>query len=156
MLRYEVLILTSPDITSDETSQLEEEVNKLIRKNKGVFISFERWGKLFLAYPIQNNEYGIYFLGRFDVEDTQCRILLDEFRMLFTVKLPTIVMRYLPTRLDMEASLEYHRPDSLEDTPTHDVDTFLRENKMEGLLSSVNGSDDDEENDSNNEYDKES
>src|SRR5690606_31050379 len=100
-----------------------------------------------------NNDYGVYFLGRFDVEDAQCRTLLDEFRMLFTVKLPNVVMRYLPTRLDMDAPLEYHRPDSLEDTPTRDVDTFLRENKMEGLLSSVNGGDDEDMDDEDNDED---
>lgn len=148
MLRYEVLILTSPDITSDETSRLEDEVSKLIRKNKGELISFERWGKLSLAYPIKNNDYGVYFLGRFDVENEQCRELLKEFRMLFSVKLPDVVMRFLPTRLDIDASLDYQRPDSLEDTPTRDVDTFLRENKMEGLLSSVtSGEDEDNDND---------
>jgi ribosomal protein S6 len=148
MLRYEVLILTSPDITSDETSKLEGEVSKLIRKNKGELISFERWGKLLLAYPIKNNDYGVYFLGRFDVEDKQCRELIEEFRALFTVKLPDVVMRFLPTRLDRDVSLDYQRPDSLEDTPSRDVDTFLRENKMEGLLSSVtSGEDIDEDND---------
>ena len=147
MLRYEVLILTSPDITSDENSKLEGEISKLVRKNKGELISFERWGKLLLAYPIKHNNYGIYFLTRFDVENEQCRELLEEFRMLFNLKLPDVVMRFLPTHLDMDASLDYQRPDSLEDTPTRDVDTFLRENKMEGLLSSVNsGEDIDEDN----------
>lgn len=142
MLRYEALILASPDITSDETTTLEAEFAKLVQKNKGELISFERWGKLALAYPIQNNDYGVYFLGRFDVDREKCRTLLDEFHMLFTVKLPHIVLRYLPTRLDMNAPLEYCRPDSLEDTPTRDVDTFLRENKMEGLLSTVSSDED--------------
>ncbi len=137
MLRYETLIMASPEITSDETLALEEVFAKLVKKNKGELISFDRWGKLSLAYPIQNNNYGVYFLGRFDVEDGQCRKLLDEFTMFFTIKLSNIVMRYLTTKLNMEASLEYQRPESLEDTPTRDVDTFLRKNKMEGLISSV-------------------
>jgi len=150
MLRYEILILASPDITSDETTGLEGEVTKLIRKNKGELISFERWGKLSLAYPIQKNDYGVYFLGRFDIEEGQSNTFFDECRMLFTVKLPNVVMRYLPTRLDINDTLEYQRPDSLEDTPTRDVDTFLRENKMVGLISSASSSDDSDEDNSEN------
>ena len=145
MLRYETLILASPDITSDETTQLEEEFGKLVRKNKGDLLSFERWGKLLLAYPIRKNDYGVYFLARFDIENGQATSLLDEFHMLCKVKLHNIVMRHLSTELDMNAPLEYIRPDSLEDTPTRDVDAFLRENKMEGLLSSVSSDDEDED-----------
>ena len=36
-------------------------------------------------------------------------------------------------RLDLKASLEYRRPESLEDNP-QDVDAFLKRNDMEGLL----------------------
>jgi ribosomal protein S6 len=148
MVRYEVLILASPDITSDETAGLESEFGKVVRKNKGELISFERWGKLLLAYPVNNNDYGVYFLGRFDVSSQDGKALLEELRMLFTVKLLNVVMRYLTTHLDSSASLEYSRPDSLEDTPTRDVDTFLRENKMEGLMGSSNDDEDDMADDS--------
>jgi len=46
-------------------------------------------------------------------------------------------MRSLFTHLDPKASLAYQRPKSLEEVPARDVETFLKENKMEGLLSAV-------------------
>ena len=61
---------------------------------------------------------------------------VDEVKSLFAVKFFEVVMRAMITRLDPKQSLEYHKPDSLEDTPsTRDVNTFLKENKMEGLMS---------------------
>lgn len=43
MLRYETLLLAVPEITKDETSSLEKQVDQLIKKAKGSVISFERW-----------------------------------------------------------------------------------------------------------------
>ncbi len=134
MLRYEILMLAVPEITQDESKGLEDRLEKIIEKHKGAIVSFERWGKFRLAYPVNKNDYGIYFLIRFEMEQS-AGPLLEELKALFAVKLNDLVMRYLVSRLDPSAPLIYQRPQSLEDTPARDVDTFLRENKMEGLLS---------------------
>jgi small subunit ribosomal protein S6 len=134
MLRYEILMLSVPEITGDEVKQLEDRLEKTIEKFKGAVISFERWGKFRLAYPIKKNDYGVYFLIRFEIE-TKPSELLEELKAIFAVKLNDVVMRHIISKLDVDASLAYQRPQSLEDTPAHDVDSFLRENKMEGLLS---------------------
>lgn len=131
--RYEVLVLTVPEITQDETKQLETELDRLISKAKGAVLSFERWGKFKLTYPVRGNTYGVYFLARFEAN----ALVLSEIDQLFKIKLHTFVMRHLTSRVKGD-SLEYQRPKSLEETPTsRDMDTFLKENKMEGLLSSV-------------------
>ncbi len=131
--RYEVLIVVVPEVTQDETKQLETELDRLIAKAKGTVLSFERWGKFKLTFPIRRNAYGVYFLVRFESQGS----LLSEMKELFAIKLHGIVMRYLISRLN-GTSLEYQRPKSLEDAPTsRDMDAFLKENKMEGLLSSV-------------------
>ena len=45
-------------------------------------------------------------------------------------------MRHMVSRLDANASAEYQRPKSLEEAPaSRDMDSFLKENKMEGLLA---------------------
>jgi len=138
MVRYETLVLTVPEITGDETKQVEKELTQLVEKNKGSFISFDRWGKYRLAYPVKKNEYGVYFLARFETATSSD--LPKEVANLCKVKLNNIVMRDMTSRLADDASLAYQRPPSLEDTPTtRDVRTFLRENKMEGLLSTVDG-----------------
>ena len=43
-------------------------------------------------------------------------------------------MRIMTVALAPNQSLSYHRPESLEEAPVRDVDTFLKENKMEGLM----------------------
>lgn len=135
MRRYEALILASPEITKDEASFIETEISRLAQAAKGSMISFERWGKFKLAYPVNKNEYGIYFLTRFEVPaGTE---LIEEIKTLFKVKLHEPVMRHVICALDPKQSLTYHRPKSLEEVPaSHDVGAFLKENKMEGLLAS--------------------
>ncbi|MBT3456451.1 hypothetical protein HN446_05295 [bacterium] len=134
MKRYETLILSVPEITADESSWLELEFSKLIQKDKGSLISFDKWGKYRLAYPVRKNEYGVYFLIRFELDSNEVRELFKEMDSFFGVKAQEIVMRTFTSVLDPKDSLEYKKPPSLEDTPSHDVDTFLRENKMGGFL----------------------
>jgi small subunit ribosomal protein S6 len=136
LVRYETLILASPEITGDETRSLEEHVERILKKNEGVSRSFERWGKYRLAYPVRNNEYGIYFLTRFEVDSKKAAEVAQELHALFTLKLPQIIMRFMTNKLDLEGSLTYHKPDSLEDLPTQDVDSFLRENHMNSFIKS--------------------
>ncbi|HEB41877.1 MAG TPA: 30S ribosomal protein S6 [Candidatus Dependentiae bacterium] len=132
---YELLLLTVPEITSDESKNLEKRLNKFVLNYKGSIISFERWGKYRLVYPVKKNDYGIYYLFRFEIpRETE---LIQDVKTLFNVKLNNIVMRNMFTYLDEKASLAYQRPKSLEEVPTRDVETFLKENKMEGLLSAV-------------------
>jgi ribosomal protein S6 len=132
MLRYELLMLAVPEITQDETKGLETSVEKIIKNAQGSMISFERWGKYRLAYPVKKHDYGIYFLVRFEMKDAQP--LLGEMASLFAISLNDLVMRHMVTRLDTNKPLAYDRPPSVEDTPTSDVDTFLRKNKMGGLI----------------------
>jgi len=134
MFRYEILILTIPEITKDEASTLEFQIDKLINSVKGAMISFERWGKYRLAYPVRKNDYGVYFLVRFEVEDKQS--IIEELNRLFSVKFSDIVMRNMVSKLDKNQSLEYQKPPSLEDTPKRHISSFLEE---KGLLKSSRG-----------------
>jgi small subunit ribosomal protein S6 len=134
MVHYETLILAVPEITADETAALEKQFEQVIKKNNGEIRSFERWGKYRLAYPVRHNDYGVYYLVRFDENEENVNQVMKDLHSLFTVKYPQLVMRYMNTHLAPDQSLEYVKPESLEDIPSQDVDTFLRENKMEGLL----------------------
>ncbi|NBP14723.1 30S ribosomal protein S6 [bacterium] len=135
MNRYEILMLATPAITQDEASNVEKGIQEIVKEVKGSVISFERWGKFRLAYPVKKNDYGIYFLTRFEVPTTQP--VLETIKTAFTVKYNEIVMRHVVVKLDTKQSLEYKRPQSVEDAPVaRDVDSFLRENNMEGLRGS--------------------
>lgn len=133
MFRYEILFLAAPEITKDESEGIKGHFSKTIRSHKGEMISFERWGKYRLAYPVNKNEYGVYFLTRFEVDATNKNPLLAALKEAFVFKFNTVVMKSCFEKLDPTASLEYRRPESLEDNP-QDVDTFLKRNEMEGLL----------------------
>lgn len=128
-------MLAVPEITGDEAESLESALNRLIKDAKGTIISFERWGKYKLAYPIRKNDYGVYFLARFEIDEPQA--LLEQIQSLMKIKLSNLVMRYMVSALSPKQSLAYQRPPSLEETPSRDVDSFLKEHKMEGLLSSA-------------------
>lgn len=135
MLRYEMLILTVPEITADEANTIESQINSIIDDAKGSVISYERWGKYRLAYPIRNYEYGVYFLVRYEVNQEGMHQLLNNLHTYFAVKQTELVMRHMITKLANNASLDYKKPESLEDIPTRDINTFLKENKMTGLLN---------------------
>jgi small subunit ribosomal protein S6 len=143
MFRYETLILTIPEITKDESATLEFQVDKLVTKFKGSIISFERWGKYRLAYPVRKNDYGVYFLVRFEVEDN--KTIVTDLNTLFVVKFSDIVMRNLVTRLDPNKPLEYQKPPSVEDAPKRNMSSFMEEKGFfkKGSRPS-HGSDDDD------------
>lgn len=133
MLRYEVLFLTVPEITGDEAGTIESYFSKSVRNVKGNLLAFDRWGKYRLAYSVKHNDYGVYFLTRFEVAAESRDALLKDVKNAFVFKFNNLVMKSMVTRLDEQASLDYKRLESLEDNP-HDVDSFLKKNDMGGLL----------------------
>lgn len=113
--RYEALILTVPEITQDETAAIESSIAKIINDGKGSIISYERWGKYKLAYPIQKNDYGVYFLVRFELPNVD---VLADIRATLMVRYNEVVMRHMIAALDAKQPLTYQRPRSLEEAPT--------------------------------------
>lgn len=122
MLRYELLLLTVPEITEDEAKHLESQLDRMIKAAKGSLISYERWGKYRLAYAIKKNEYGVYYLVRFEVDADST--LVEDMRTLFAVKFNDLVMRHMMHALDPKGSLAYQRPPSLEETPRREGPMF--------------------------------
>lgn len=136
--RYEALMLAVPEITQDETKLLESSIESAVKNAQGSIVTFERWGKYRLAYPVNKNDYGVYFLARFEVP-AEGKVH-EELNSLFSIKFHELVMRNVVTRLDITDSLDYQRPKSLEESPaSRDVDKFLKDNKMTGLLKDRSG-----------------
>ena len=135
--RYELLLLTIPEITQDEAEKLHGQISKIIAQAEGTVLSWDRWGKYLLAYPVNDYEYGVYFLMRFDIPKSNSPAkVVYEIRHTFRVRFTNVVMRHVFEALDPDGSLDYQRPESLEDKPQRDVNTFLKENKMTGLVDS--------------------
>ena len=136
MLRYEVLIVMVPEITNDESSSLELTIGKLIEEHKDILVSFDRWGKYRLAYQVRGNDYGVYFLLRFESTAEHVNSLLAALETSLTVKYHELVMRHLIVKLDPKVSLVYQRPESLEEAPGKGVDSFLKNKRLGGMSDS--------------------
>jgi small subunit ribosomal protein S6 len=134
MVRYELLMLTLPELTTDESVMLESQLQQIVKENRAELISYERWGKFKLAYPIRNYDYGVYFLARFSCSEENKASLLAAVKVFCMVKHTELIMRHMLHALPAVGSLEYYRPESLEEAPSRTVDAFLKENKMTGLL----------------------
>ncbi len=131
MRRYEILLLTVPEITADEVKSIETQVDKVIKQVNGSVILFDRWGKYKLAYPVRNNEYGVYFLNRFEVP--QEANVLEDLKALLMVKLYSVVMRHMVSVLEPSASMVYQRPPSLEETPAREAGSFYKDRQEGGF-----------------------
>jgi small subunit ribosomal protein S6 len=127
MVRYEALMLTVPEITADEVKTIESQLDRVVKESKGTVVSFERWGKFRLSYPVKKNEYGVYFLVRFEAEASHP--LVENIEALLSVKLHELIMRNMVSRLDSKASLAYSRPQSLEEAPVQQVGSFFADRK---------------------------
>lgn len=124
MTCYEALLLAIPEVTQDEIQRLESQLTNVIRSQGGAVISFEKWGKYRLAYPVNKNDYGIYFLTRFEIEEASGK-LIEEIKSILKVKLQDIVARSIIVKLEPGQSLEYQRPQSLEEAPAREMGSFL-------------------------------
>jgi ribosomal protein S6 len=144
MMLYETLILSVPEITNDETKQLEKQLDTILQKNKSAKVSFERWGKYKLAQPVNKNNYGVYFLARFEVEQANMENLLTEMSEYLTLKAANVVMRFMNTVLDPKKGLNYAKPNPLDES-ARDLDKFLKDNKMDGLIANKTTGKDSEE-----------
>jgi len=116
-IKYEILFIEVPDITSNNESSIENQIKKVISDNKADLVKFDRWGKFKLAYTIKHYEYGIYFLIRFNVDNENKESLLKDLKNLFAIKYSDLILRELLIKLPHNALNEYKRPESLEDKP---------------------------------------
>lgn len=135
MVNYETLMLARTEITDDELSGLERQLDKIVSSRKGKMTLFDRWGKYKLAYPVQKNVYGIYVLSRFQVPEAGLGEFFKEIDTLFRIKYNEVVMRHVTTKLDGEVSSSYKHPEPIDSHGgTSNLDSFIKENKMEGLI----------------------
>jgi ribosomal protein S6 len=118
-------MLTVPEITGDEAKNIETTLDKTVKAGSGSVISFERWGKYKLTHEINKNEYGVFFLTRFEAPEKST--LIHDLKTLFKVRFDGIVMRDMISVLDPKQPLTYHRPRSLEEAPAREAESFAKE-----------------------------
>jgi len=150
MFRYETCFLTVPEITADESKNVESQLDTIVNELKGTLLSYERWGKYQLAYPVRKNNYGVRFLVRFEVDKDNKNKILDQIKNLLAVKQAELVMRYTVVRLDPNQPLEYIRPESLDEMATT-VEPFFKDHKTRNSKESDGEIHDSKDNDTTDE-----
>ena len=62
MKRYEVIAIVKSDLPDDDITSLIERIEKIITKRKGLIVKIDKWGKRRLAYEINKQKDGYYFI----------------------------------------------------------------------------------------------
>ena len=62
MKRYEVIVIVKSDLTEEDVTALIDRSQAIITDRKGVIAKVDKWGKRRLAYEINKQKDGIYFL----------------------------------------------------------------------------------------------
>ena len=152
MVHYETLLLAKTESTEEELKALESFFDKAVSEARGTVHIFDRWGKLKLSYPIKNNNYGIYALVRYSIpDDADIQGMLNEVHRFLKIKCHAFILRHLTKNLLTSAAAPYIKPETSA-APRESFDSFLKESKIENLLTSVDtaqkpgAEEDDEEN----------
>jgi small subunit ribosomal protein S6 len=135
MIRYETLMLTRPELTNEELTMLEKNIEKIVTTASGVVKKFDKWGKYRLAYSVEKNDYGIYILVRYDVPSHQVAAMVKELAQFFRIACSEIVMRHVNVRLADDAPEQYKKPESVETLGTGSVDAFLKQHKIDSMIN---------------------
>ena len=94
MRKYELVFIIHPDLDENATDEVVERVKGWITEAGGVIDQIDPWGKRKLAYPIQKQTEGQYFLLKTQMAPT---FIADMERNLRFVE---SIMRFLITAID--------------------------------------------------------
>ena len=59
---YETLCIVKPDVGEEAVKGIVTKLTSAVEGRKGTVVKVDEWGRRRLAYPIQKNKEGIYFL----------------------------------------------------------------------------------------------
>ena len=68
MSSYEHTFITRQDLSTNQTRDLLNKYESVIKKNSGKILKTEEWGLRNLSFTIRNNRKGFYFHIKFDGE----------------------------------------------------------------------------------------
>jgi small subunit ribosomal protein S6 len=138
MQRYETLLLIKTEISEDDLSMIERQIDQFVSSAKGVMETFDKWGKYRLAYPVKKNTHGIYALIRYKIPADQAETVTREINQFFKIKCNELVMRHVTMMLKANTPTNYAKPDPIDVTRSGSFDSYLKEGgKIDSLLSSV-------------------
>ena len=94
MHKYELIYILQADLDEATLDVAVENIETLIKSNKGEITKTDRWGKRKLAYPIQKKSTGFYHLIEFKADAS----IIREWEVTF--KRDERILRFLTVVLD--------------------------------------------------------
>lgn len=91
MISYELVVIFRPEIDSEEKEKLLQSIKKILSPS-GKIESEKEWGKKELAYPIEKQRMGFFYLLTFKAEPAQAANLSKK------LNLEEKIIRYLLIR----------------------------------------------------------
>ncbi len=112
MRRYETMVLLSPELTDEVVEEKISGFEKQVTEGGGEILNVDRWGKKRLAYPINRQRHGIYFIVTYHSEpeivtnmERDMRIDEQTWRYM-TVRMDEALMRKLEKNAKSAAARE--------------------------------------------------
>lgn len=68
MQKYELTLIFKSNLKEEERGKIIEKLEKIIKKGKGKVEKIDCWGKRALAYEIQKQKDGVYYLLSFEID----------------------------------------------------------------------------------------
>jgi small subunit ribosomal protein S6 len=78
---YELMVIYSPKLSSEEVERLNETILTQIKDNGGEIIKTDVWGRRYLAYQINKHNEGYYYLNYFKLESTSIKNVKSAFNI---------------------------------------------------------------------------
>lgn len=72
---YELMVIISPKLSSEEADAANEAILNLVRDNGGEIAKTDAWGRRMLAYAINKMQEGYYYVNYFSLESTTVKVL---------------------------------------------------------------------------------
>ncbi|HOK18141.1 MAG TPA: 30S ribosomal protein S6 [Caldisericia bacterium] len=94
MRKYEMMMIFKPNLSDEDLKTEEERIKNLILDSGGEFINSNLWGKRKLAYQIEKQNEGIYYLFYFRMPQNK----LTEFKK--TLKLNMNILRFMILKME--------------------------------------------------------
>lgn len=89
MRTYELVVIIHPDLDDEAVNQAIDKIKGWIETGKGKIVEVQEWGKRRLAYQIQKQNEGLYYLLKLELDPASNAELERNIRILEPV------MRYM-------------------------------------------------------------
>ena len=125
MQTYETLFLVNSDLVQEDAMKVFEKFKEIITSNGGEIINDEFWGKLRMAYEIQNKTESYYFLIQFKMNG----VVPEELEKKF--KYDESVIRFIVIKIDGKKFKLKKRSEMTQRAPRRSSRPFKRESVSE-------------------------